>query len=275
LNVEELLVSKDIVYTPKGGDCVIRCLSPDHEDRNPSLRIDRVTGVFNCLSCGFKGNIINHFGEKVNQLQLRRELLKKKLRLKKAETVGLSMPKDAIPYVGDWRNISSKTYRKFEAFQEHSSQYIGRIIFPVKNLTGRIVAFVGRHTTGGTPKYLISPAGAKMPLYPAASPIMGSIILVEGIFDMVNLHDKGLSNAVCCFGTRNINEDKLAMLKMQGVESVDIFFDGDDAGQKAAETVKIMCEHLEIPHRNIRLKDEDPGALTAHQVEKLKRKLYK
>ena len=43
--------------------------------------------------------------------------------------------------------------------------------------------------------------------------IQGSAILVEGIFDMINLHDKGLTNAVCCFGTNNYNEAKLSMLQ--------------------------------------------------------------
>ena len=104
-------------------------------------------------------------------------------------------------------------------------------------------------------------------------PIQGSVILVEGIYDMINLHDKGLTNAVCCFGTKNINEDKLRMLSIQGVESIDIFFDGDDAGQSAAEKVKEMCESIGLSSRNIHLKDKDPGALTESQILKLKRKL--
>ena len=44
MNVEDLLLSKDIQYIPKGKDFVIRCLNPEHEDRNPSMRIDHVTG---------------------------------------------------------------------------------------------------------------------------------------------------------------------------------------------------------------------------------------
>ena len=80
--------------------------------------------------------------------------------------------------------------------------YVGRIVFPVRDISGRIVAFNGRHTTGGTPKYMISPAGAKMPLFPVVEPIQGSVILVEGIFDMINLHDKGLTNAICALVQR-------------------------------------------------------------------------
>ena len=201
-------------------------------------------------------------------------LLKKRIREKRSESVGLSFPKGSIPYVGNWRNIKPETYKRFEAFQHHDTDHIGRIVFPVRDISGRIVSFNGRHTTGGTPKYMISPAGAKLPLYPIVEPIQGSIILVEGIYDMVNLHDKGLDNAVCCFGTKNINEDKLRMLSIQGVEEIVVFFDGDTAGQDAAKEVKEMAERVGLSSRNVGLKDTDPGALPLKSVQTLKSKLY-
>ena len=274
MTVEELLTSRQVYFIPKGGDCLVSCLSPDHADRNPSMRIDRITGIFQCFSCGFKGSLFVHFGEKASFLHLRRELLKKKIREKRAESVGLSFPPNALPYVGNWRDIRPETYRKFEAFQEHDT-FIGRIVFPVRDISGKIVAFNARHMSGGTPKYLINPSGARMPLYPSkVEPIQGSVILVEGIYDMINLHDKGLTNAVCCFGTRNINEDKLSILRLQGVEEAIIFFDGDEAGQTAAAKVKEMCEKTDLLTRNINLNGKDPGGLAASQVEKLKTRLY-
>jgi len=274
LTVEELLVSRQVYFVPKGADAIVTCLNPEHADSSPSMRIDKITGIFNCFSCGYKGNIFTHFGEKANQLQLRRELLKKRIREKRSESVGLSFPKGSVPYVGNWRDIKPETYKRFEAFQHHDTDHIGRIVFPVRDISGRIVSFNGRHTTGGTPKYMISPAGAKLPLYPIVEPIQGSIILVEGIYDMVNLHDKGLTNAVCTFGTKNINEDKLRMLSIQGVEEVIIFFDGDTAGQDAAKEVKEMVERVGLTSRNVGLKDTDPGALPLQSVQTLKRKLY-
>ena len=274
MTVEELLVSRQVYFVPKGADAIVTCLNPEHADSSPSMRIDKITGIFNCFSCGYKGNIFTHFGEKANQLQLRRELLKKRIREKRSESVGLSFPKGSVPYVGNWRDIKPETYKRFEAFQHHDTDHIGRIVFPVRDISGRIVSFNGRHTTGGTPKYMISPAGAKLPLYPIVEPIQGSIILVEGIYDMVNLHDKGLTNAVCTFGTKNINEDKLRMLSIQGVEEVIIFFDGDTAGQDAAKEVKEMVERVGLTSRNVGLKDTDPGALPLQSVQTLKRKLY-
>lgn len=275
MNVEELLQSKNVPFIPKGKDFVVSCLSPEHDDNNPSMRIDQITGIFHCFSCGFKGNVFVHFGEKASFLHLRRELVKKKIREKRAESVGLPFPRSALPYVGNWRNIKPETYRKFEAFQEHEA-FVGRIVFPIRDISGRIVAFNARHMTGGTPKYLISPPGARMPLFPAKiDPIQASVILVEGIYDMINLHDKGLTNAVCCFGTRNINEEKLSILRLQGIEEAIVFFDGDEAGQSAAAKVQEMCENVDLLTRNINVVDIDPGALTENQVEKLKDKLYK
>ena len=275
MNVEELLQSKNVPFVPKGKDFVVSCLNPEHDDNNPSMRIDNITGIFHCFSCGFKGNVFVHFGEKASFLHLRRELVKKKIREKRAESVGLPFPRSALPYVGNWRNIKPETYRKFEAFQEHEA-FVGRIVFPIRDISGRIVAFNARHMTGGTPKYLISPPGARMPLFPAKiDPIQASVILVEGIYDMINLHDKGLTNAVCCFGTRNINEEKLSILRLQGIEEAIVFFDGDEAGQTAAAKVQEMCENVDLLTRNINVVDIDPGALTENQVEKLKDKLYK
>jgi len=274
MNVEDLLVRKKISFLPKGQDYLVRCINPDHADRNPSMRIDQVTGVFQCFSCEYKGNIFTHFGEKANQLQLKRELLKKRISEKRAESIGLSFPKSAVPYIGNWRNIRPETYKRFEAFNSVDKDFAGRIVFPVRDMTGRIVAFNGRHTSQGTPKYMITPAGARMPLFPVVQPRQGAVILVEGIFDMINLHDKGLDNAVCCFGTKNINTTKLSMLKIQGIDSVDIFFDGDDPGQQAASNLKEMCEEVELIARNVYLKGTDPGALTEQQVLKLRSKLY-
>tara|TARA_R110000796_G_scaffold60722_2_gene140633 strand:- start:220 stop:1047 length:828 start_codon:yes stop_codon:yes gene_type:complete len=274
MTVEELLKRRDIYFIPKGGDFLVSCLNPEHPDRNPSMRVDQLTGIYQCFSCEFKGNLFTHFGEKANQLQQRRELFKRKIRDKRSESIGLSFPKSTMPYTGNWRDIKPETYKRFEAFQHADTDFVGRINFPIRDISGRIVAFNGRHTTGGTPKYMISPAGAKMPLFPIVKPIQGTVILVEGIFDMINLHDKGLTNAICTFGTKNINEDKLRMLSIQGVESIDIFFDGDTAGQDAAVKVQQLCEMAELTHRNICLKDTDPGALKEQAVQTLKRKLY-
>ncbi len=61
-HVLDLLNKQNISFTVGGRDYLIRCLNPEHDDSNPSFRVDRVTGVSHCFSCGFKTNIFKHFG---------------------------------------------------------------------------------------------------------------------------------------------------------------------------------------------------------------------
>lgn len=276
MQVEELLTKHNIQYTPAAGkDVKIKCLNPEHDDRDPSLRVDRVTGVMHCFSCGFKGNIFKHFEVKGNALLIAKEKLKRKISRKISENVGYEKPSNAIPFVGEWRGISSDTYRKFEAFRSSEPDFIGRIVFPVKNIAGKTMAFIGRHETlNFDPKYKIVPSNRGLPLFPVVTPIQGRVILVEGIFDMLNLHDKGLTNAVTSFGTKTITKDKLTLLKVQGVTGLDIFFDNDKAGREAAELVKEIAEPLDFAVNIISAKVADPGELTASQVIRLGETLY-
>lgn len=269
---------------PKGRDLLVRCLNPDHEDKNPSMRIDKITGVFQCWSCGFKGNLFNFYGKKANQLQIKRQKVKDKIAEKLAENVGLEIPINAVPFTQEWRDISAETFKHFEAFQHSDPIFTGRVIIPIRAYSGKIVAFSGRHMIEGhSPKYMIYPNKAKLPLFPADIDIVdGRVILVEGLFDMMNLWDKGLKNVLCTFGTRTLlgKESKgparLELLRIKGVYGVDIFFDNDDAGQKAAASVRELCEdRLEFDVRNIKFKEaNDPGELTAQQVMRLKETLY-
>lgn len=273
--IEELLKSKSIEFRPSGKDYVIRCLNPDHEDRNPSLRIDKTTGIFNCLSCGYSGNLFDFFGQKPNWLQIRRNNLKNIIEEKLVETAGLTIPENAVPFDTDWRGISAATFKKFGAFQHNNSEFIGRVVIPVRNITGKIVAFCGRHQGNVDPKYLFHPGGAKLPLFPVVKPLHGRIILVEGIFDMMNLHDKGLDNAVCAFGVNKMTEEKINILKIQGVSGIDIFFDNDEAGQNAVVKLQEKLNEHEIASTKVTYSNvKDPGELTALQVIKIKEKLY-
>ena len=277
MKVDELLQEKRIDFKVSGQDYVVKCLNPDHEDNNPSMRIDSITGIFNCFSCGFKGNLFTHFGAAANFLEIKRQKLKTSIEEKRSASVGFEFPKGFQPYKGNWRGIQPETYKHFDAFMHHDSQYNGRIVFPIRDITGKVVAFNGRHMTmTEIPKYLIYPPQAKLPLYPSSvTPIKGKVILVEGIFDMINLWDKGLQNAICCFGTKNIDKEKLSILKMQGISGVDIMFDGDNPGQEAAEDLKVMSESVGLIPRNINLgQNIDPGGLAQAKVSSLRDRLY-
>jgi len=277
LKVVDLLEERRIEFKSSGRDYLVKCLNPEHDDKHPSMRIDNITGIFNCFSCGFKGNIFKTFGAPSNFLDIKRQRLSDAIEEKRSSSVGLPFPKGHTPYIGNWRNIRPDTYKHFDAFLHHETQFVGRVVFPIRDITGKVVAFNGRHMTLSEKlKYMIYPPQAKLPLYPSkVKPIKGKVILVEGIFDMINLFDKGLSNVICCFGTNNVDMDKLSILKMQDIMGVDIIFDGDDPGQRAAENIQILAERTGFVTRNINLgQNIDPGSLAGDQITNLRERLY-
>jgi DNA primase len=277
MDVIDLLNKEKISFTVSGQDFQIKCLNPDHDDHNPSLRIDKVNGVMHCFSCGFRGNIFTHFGAPPTQKTIRLHKVRDKIQKIRSDNVGLKIPEKSVRFVGAHRNISAETLLAYGAFTHFEKEFAGRLVFPLKDITGKIRAFIGRAMDNTIqPKYLIQPKGAQLPMFPSnPDMIHGEVVLVEGIFDALNLIDKGLHNAVCVFGTNNFDMHKLALLKVYGVQSIQLFFDGDVAGQEAAKKVTDMCDEIGMPSSIIPIATgTDPGDLTKERVIDLREYLY-
>jgi DNA primase len=276
--VTEILDKHNIPFTVKGQDYVVSCLNPEHEDNNPSMHIDQQEGAFHCFSCGFKGNVFKFFNVDKNWQDVRVSKLRNKIAGIKAASVGLKLPPGAVPYNRHFRDIDKRTLAKYGAFTQ-DKDFNGRIVFPLPDITGKIRAFIGRYTDSNAhPKYMIKPSGAELPLFPAiVSPIKGSIILVEGIFDALNLIDKGLNNAVAVLGANNLQLEVLKALKLQGVHTIYTMFDEDDAGRKASLTAQRLLEEEFIISEDTRLElpdGLDPGDLSATDIKHIKENLY-
>lgn len=117
----------------------------------------------------------------------------------------------------------------------------GRVIFPIMDRRGRVIAFGGRILGDGEPKYLNSPEsavftkrhvlyGLSQSLRPARD--AGTMIVTEGYMDVIALHQAGFENAVAPLGTA-LTEDQIQVLWRAVPEPI-LCFDGDMAGRKAA-----------------------------------------
>lgn len=274
--VEELLKTKSVSYNISGKDFLTKCFNPDHNDSNPSFRIDRTSGIAHCFSCGYKMNIFKHFGILTNNVSLRVEKLKEKLMALKVNMNGLDPIKGARDITQPFRSISIKTLKHFEAFTTTlDAEFEDRVVFPVKDIRDKVTAYVGRHAlSNGNPRYLIRPSGATVNLYPLkleSSP--KNIILVEGIFDLLNMYDKGARNVVCTFGTTKLYGDtseKLFPFKVMGVEKIFILFDGDEAGRVAADKTKPLIEECGFSCEIIKLPEgTDPGDADDETVQSI------
>ena len=279
---EEILKEEGIYFIPKGKDLLISCLNPEHEDSSPSTRVDTVSGLFNCLSCGYKGNLYSKYqvARDIQSEQLRQ--LRGKIRDIIVSTVGREIPPGSVPYNRDmFKEIPVDTLQSYDAFT-NDIEFPDRIVFPIRDPVGRIVAFNGRSLyTDQPPKYLVYPAEVELPFFPAIiKPIEASMIVVEGLFDQINLQYQGLTNVVCLFGTNKISErnvnTKLSPYRVQGVQKIIIMFDGDEAGIKASLRLqKILNEKTEFVSEIVYLNEgDDPGVLTKKQVNFYKQLIY-
>lgn len=271
-----LLASKGIPFMPSGKDFLISCLNPDHDDRNPSLRVDKVTGIAHCFSCGWKRNLFKHYGLFTNTTPIRVQKLKEKIVEIRESAVDVPVPAGHTPFTQSYRGISAATYKHFEAFYTSEVPKLeDRVVFPIKDTAGRTTAFIGRHTlSSGNPKYLVYPSGKPLPCYPSIVESGSTIVLVEGIFDMLNLYDKGMRNAVTMFGTQSLKsaiKEKMLPFKIQGVTKVFLMLDGDNAGRAAAKELKPLLEQENFTVEIIELPDDqDPGELDQASVDSIK-----
>ena len=117
-----------------------------------------------------------------------------------------------------------------------------RLIFPIEDESGRVIAFGGRVIGDGEPKYLNSP---ETPVFSKGKNLYGlnrgkeSIrkngyaILVEGYFDLIALWNVGITNVVATLGTALTKEQVELIRRYTG--RIVVLFDPDEAGKKALE----------------------------------------
>ncbi len=121
-------------------------------------------------------------------------------------------------------------------------RYRGRLIFPIRNVSGSVIGFGGRvvGSEDKGAKYINSPEtelyhkGRELyGIFEAKNEIRlaGSAVLVEGYMDVISLWKAGFRNAVASLGTALTQEQ--ALLLKRFCDSVIFLYDGDDAGQKA------------------------------------------
>ncbi|HLK14722.1 MAG TPA: toprim domain-containing protein, partial [Fimbriimonadaceae bacterium] len=124
----------------------------------------------------------------------------------------------------------------------YSDKFVGRLIFPIRNERGDVVAFGGRLLGDGVPKYINS---SDTPLYRKSHVLYGlwqaretlrksrRAILAEGYLDVIACHRAGVTGALASLGT-SLAEDQAKLLK-HWCDAVTILYDGDAAGLKAAD----------------------------------------
>jgi DNA primase (bacterial type) len=145
-------------------------------------------------------------------------------------------------------------------------RFRGRLIIPIHDAQGRVVAFAGRVLDGGQPKYLNSP---QTPIFDKGRTLYGyaqavhairqedRAVIVEGYMDVLSAHQAGYRNVVASMGTA-LTASHMRLLARH-TQHIVLALDADAAGQKAAlRGVEVAREGLE---RGARLTLTPIGAL--------------
>jgi DNA primase len=148
--------------------------------------------------------------------------------------------KTALAHFGEEKLIESGLLIKVEE-KDSYDRFRGRLMIPIRDPRGRVIAFGGRIIGAGEPKYLNSPdtplfdKGRTLYNLDAAGPESrktGRVIVVEGYMDVIALAQAGMRDAVAPLGTA-LTEHQLE--RLWHYTNVPLLcFDGDSAGQKAA-----------------------------------------
>ncbi|MEZ5500629.1 MAG: DNA primase [Steroidobacteraceae bacterium] len=151
-----------------------------------------------------------------------------------------------------------------------------RIMFPIRDIRGRVLGFGGRVLDAGEPKYLNSP---ESPLFHKGHELYGlyevrqqrdalrRLLVVEGYMDVVRLHQAGIGYAVATLGTATTAQHLQRAFRL--VREVVFAFDGDTAGRRAAWRALGNALGEAREGREIRFvflpEGEDPDSLVAKE----------
>ncbi|WP_455637992.1 DNA primase [Parabacteroides sp.] len=286
-------------------------LCPFHDDRHPSLHINVKEQYYKCFACGEGGDLFK-FVQKMEGCDFRTALkklaawyglsdtgddfqpvkylpVKRKKQPVPVEPVSqisiehllrshrmmLDMLMEYIPE----NEILRETYNAFEvgiapALLPRDYYYLsGRLVFPIRNERGDLVAFSGRYRgeTKGTDirKYMnssTSPVYHKSELlyglYQAQEVIRsrGFVYITEGYKDMLAMHAAGFRNTVALCGTA-LTEQHILLLKQYTHRAV-VMLDGDTAGYiNSQKSVALLTEHNFTVERIILQPGGDPDSL--------------
>lgn len=150
--------------------------------------------------------------------------------------------------------------------QQFHEKFFARVMFPIVNPAGKVVAFGGRVLDQGMPKYLNS---SETPLFHKGSTLYGlyqakegirkadRVVVVEGYLDAIALAQFGVAYSVATLGTALTVEHVRALSRY--TKNIIALFDGDDAGLKAAaRSFEIFIEAGMLGRAAFLPKGEDP-----------------
>ncbi len=247
----------------RNGKSHYRGCCPIHQgEGREAFHIDIEKNVFHCFSCGAGGNVLDLVAnmeqcsarEAALRLQRRylagrrptppprpcrpaeRQLVTKKREGNSVLSFRLSGLNAAHPYVPG-RGLSGETAGRFGiGYYGGPGIMSGRLAIPIHDEQGRLVAYCGRTVTTEEPRYKFPAAFRKSTVlfnYHRAAALLGdSVVVVEGFFDCMRVHQAGFPSVVALMGAA-LSQDQEDLLVNRFLR-IRLMLDGDAAGRTAS-----------------------------------------
>ena len=242
---------------------------PLHDEKTSSFVVSSAKGIFKCFGCGKGGDSIKFLMEykKIEFIEAikiladkyhiaipEKEMTDKELDAYKKREYDLGLlAKEADEYAARIKNnntalnylykrgFTSETITKWQIGWAESGYFFKRIIFPIQDFYGKIKGFTARVIEDREPKYLNSKESQYFKkgellygLFQAKQTIAKKekVYLVEGQFDVIQLHQNGIENTIAASGTA-LTEVQIKLIKKY-TRNLVLLLDSDNAGIKAA-----------------------------------------
>ncbi len=165
---------------------------------------------------------------------------------------------------------------------KYYDRFRGRIMFPIRNISGATVGFTGRvlpvYDDGKSGKYVNTP---ETKLYHKSKILFNydlarkfiadtrEVILVEGQMDVIMSAQSGIQNVIAVSGTA-FTEEQVNIIKRLA-DNVVLAFDNDAAGKKASEKAAIMCAYGGLTVMSVDIKEKDIADMVQNNPDEWKR----
>jgi DNA primase len=255
-------------------------------DGRDAFHVNLARNVFHCFACGAGGTVLDFVAamegcslfDAAQRLQFMtcssmstvsgKELVTERRKVSSPLRFKLTGIDCAHPYLAG-RGITEKTALEFGAgFYAGRGLMHGRLVIPIHNADGELVAYCGRSVDQTEPRYRVPPAFAKSEIlfnmHRASSSQDNSVVVVEGFFDCMKVHQAGVRSVVALMGSALYAPQRQALLER--FRHIILMLDGDTTGRKATVVIsQQLRQHCRV--RVVSLPDGvQPDQLPAEEI---------
>lgn len=266
VKLESVLRHYHVELRRSGKDQYRGCCPIHHGDGCDAFHVNLARNVFHCFACGAGGTVLDFVAamegctllDAAQRLQSMmctsapstltpngKELVTERRKVSSPLNFKLTGIDCAHPYLAG-RGITEKTAAEFGVgFYAGPGLMHGRLVIPIHNADGELIAYCGRTVDQTQPRYRLPPAFAKSEvlfnMHRASAGRNDFVAVVEGFFDCMKVHQAGIRSVVGLMGSALYEPQRHALLKR--FRQVILLLDGDSTGRKASTVIAHTLRH--------------------------------